>query len=42
MGDGPGGGRYQRDEEDTQRVWDAAVTLLTERLRSGWREENGK
>jgi creatinine amidohydrolase len=42
MGDGPGGGRYQRDEEDTQRVWDAAVALLSERLRFGWREESSR
>jgi creatinine amidohydrolase len=39
MGDGPGGGRYQRDEQDTTRVWDAAVALLSARLQSGWREE---
>ncbi len=37
MGDGPGGGLYQRGEEDTQRVWMAAVALLRERLTSGWR-----
>ncbi len=37
MGDGPGGGPYQRSDEDTGRVWDAAVALLRERLRSGWR-----
>jgi creatinine amidohydrolase len=42
MGDGPGGGLYERDEEDTGRVWEAAVALLRERLRSGWREESSK
>lgn len=36
MGDGPGGGAYQRGEEDTRRVWQAAVALLRERLRDGW------
>jgi creatinine amidohydrolase len=40
MGDGPGGGSYQRGEEDTRRVWDAAVALLAEQLRSGWRERS--
>ncbi|MDQ6731320.1 MAG: creatininase family protein [Actinomycetota bacterium] len=39
MGDGPGGGAYQRAEEDTQRVWTAAVALLRERLQSGWRSD---
>jgi len=34
--DGPSGGPYQRPEEDTRRVWDAAVELLRERLE--WRE----
>ena len=32
LGDGPSGGPYQRPEEDTRRVWDAAVELLRERL----------
>ena len=41
MGDGPGGGLYQRDDQDTERVWEAAVALLSERLQSGWREEIG-
>jgi creatinine amidohydrolase len=36
LGDGPSGGPYQRPEEDTRRVWDAAVELLRERLE--WRE----
>jgi creatinine amidohydrolase len=40
MGDGPGGGRYQRDEQDTSRVWDAAVALLADRLQTSWRERN--
>jgi creatinine amidohydrolase len=38
MGDGPGGGPYQLPDEDTERVWAAAVELLREKLRSGWRE----
>jgi creatinine amidohydrolase len=37
MGDGPGGGPYQRPDGDTQRVWAAAVELLRTRLRTGWR-----
>lgn len=37
MGDGPGGGPYQRPEEDTERVWAAAVELLATRIREGWR-----
>jgi creatinine amidohydrolase len=36
LGDGVGGGPYQRPEEDTNRVWQAAVALLSERLRNGW------
>jgi creatinine amidohydrolase len=36
LGDGPSGGPYARPEEDTRRVWDAAVELLRERLE--WRE----
>jgi creatinine amidohydrolase len=39
LGDGPSGGPYQRPDADTQRVWDAAVGLLRERLRNGWRGE---
>ena len=39
MGDGPGGGAYQRSDEDTERVWKAAVELLRGRLRSGWRSD---
>jgi creatinine amidohydrolase len=39
MGDGPGGGPYQRADEDTERVWVAAVELLRDRLRSGWRSD---
>jgi creatinine amidohydrolase len=38
LGDGPGGGPYERPAEDLERVWNAAVELLRERLRSGWRE----
>jgi creatinine amidohydrolase len=34
LGDGPGGGPYQRPAEDTEKVWRAAVELLRERL--GW------
>jgi creatinine amidohydrolase len=40
MGDGPGGGPYQRSEQDTERVWSAAVELLRDRLRSGWDTES--
>jgi creatinine amidohydrolase len=36
LGDGVGGGPYQRPQEDTDRVWHAAVELLRERLTSGW------
>ncbi len=36
LGDGPGGGPYQRPAADTDRVWQAAVALLRERLESGW------
>jgi creatinine amidohydrolase len=36
LGDGVGGGSYQRPEEDTDRVWQAAVALLNDRLRNGW------
>ncbi len=36
MGDGPGGGAYQRPEEDTSRVWQAAVERLRQMLTSGW------
>ena len=38
MGDGPGGGMYQRPQEDTDCVWLAAVEFLREQLRSGWRQ----
>lgn len=37
MADGSGGGPYQLEPEQADQVWDAAVTLLRERLRSGWR-----
>jgi creatinine amidohydrolase len=37
LNDGPGGGAYQRPEQDTERVWAAAVELLRARLASGWR-----
>jgi creatinine amidohydrolase len=36
LGDGPGGGPYQRSDEDVQKVWDAAVALLRRKLRAGW------
>jgi creatinine amidohydrolase len=36
LGDGVGGGAYRRAEEDMQRVWEAAVGLLADRLRNGW------
>lgn len=38
MGDGPGGGPYQLGDDETRRVWDAAVELLRERLSAGWRD----
>ena len=41
MGDGPGGGAYQRDDADTAQVWAAAVELLRNKLRSGWRPTAG-
>jgi creatinine amidohydrolase len=37
LGDGPSGGPYRRPDEDTQRVWDAAVDLLRERLQDAWK-----
>jgi creatinine amidohydrolase len=37
LGDGTGGGPYQRGDEDTERVWAAAVAHLRSRLESGWR-----
>jgi creatinine amidohydrolase len=36
LGDGAGGGPYQRPDEDTDRIWQAAVALLSERLNTGW------
>jgi creatinine amidohydrolase len=36
LGDGSFGGLYQRPDDEVQRVWDAAVELLRERLTSGW------
>jgi creatinine amidohydrolase len=36
LGDGPGGGPYQRPERDTDRVWRAAVELLRRKLQTGW------
>jgi len=36
MGDGPGGGAYQRPDEDTRRVWQAAVERLRQMLTFGW------
>ncbi len=41
MGDGPGGGPYQREAADTDRVWRAAVELLSVKLRSGWSSASG-
>jgi creatinine amidohydrolase len=38
LGDGPGGGPYQRPESDTDRVWRAAIELLRRKLRTGWHE----
>jgi creatinine amidohydrolase len=37
LDDGPGGGPYQRPEEDIEHVWAAAVELLRTKLASGWR-----
>jgi creatinine amidohydrolase len=42
LGDGPGGGPYQRDDADGARVWEAAVTLLRQRIASGWRSTDTK
>ena len=36
LGDGSFGGLYQRPDEDTLRLWDAAVEQLRERLENGW------
>jgi creatinine amidohydrolase len=36
LGDGSFGGLYQRPDEETLRVWAAAVDQLRERLESGW------
>jgi creatinine amidohydrolase len=36
LGDGVGGGAYQRPAEDGERVWQAAVALLRDRLAGGW------
>jgi creatinine amidohydrolase len=36
LGDGMGGGDYERADADTERVWDAAVALLRARLKTGW------
>ena len=36
LGDGVGGGAYQRPDEDIDRIWTAAVALLSERLTNGW------
>ncbi len=38
MGDGPGGGDYQRPDADVEQVWAKAVELLATRLRDGWRK----
>jgi creatinine amidohydrolase len=35
-GDGVGGGAYQRPDDDTDRLWRAAVGLLRDRLSNGW------
>ena len=39
LGDGPGGGDYQRPDEDTERIWAAAVELLRTKLVDGWRSD---
>ena len=36
LGDGSAGGAYQLDGGEADTVWNAAVTLLRERLTSGW------
>lgn len=36
LGDGAGGGAYQLDQENADKVWAAAVALLRDRLNSGW------
>jgi creatinine amidohydrolase len=36
MGDGMGGGAYQRADEEIEPLWRAAVALLSERLENGW------
>ncbi len=41
LGDGPGGGAYQRGEEDTARVWAFAVERLRARLIDSWRPRPG-
>jgi creatinine amidohydrolase len=36
LGDGAGGGAYQLEQENADKVWAAAVALLRDRLRTGW------
>jgi creatinine amidohydrolase len=36
LGDGTGGGAYQRADEEIEPLWQAAVALLGDRLRDGW------
>jgi creatinine amidohydrolase len=36
LGDGAGGGAYQLEQENADKVWAAAVVLLRDRLRTGW------
>jgi creatinine amidohydrolase len=36
LGDGVAGGAYERPVEDTDRIWEAAVALLHDRLANGW------
>jgi creatinine amidohydrolase len=37
IGDGSFGGRYQRDDEEMLRIWQAGVEEVRELLESGWR-----
>jgi creatinine amidohydrolase len=37
IGDGSFGGRYQRDDEEMFRIWQAGVEEVRELLESGWR-----
>jgi creatinine amidohydrolase len=37
IGDGSFGGRYQRDDEEMLRIWQAGIEEVRELLESGWR-----